>query len=242
MAIRSTAVAGLALAAALTLAGPSRAQGFFSFFDMSPRQIADMLADDGYRLRGPLYRRGDVYVCDVVSVSGRPARLIVNAHDGRIVERYGAHASRARSPYDDYAPRGASHDGGRFAYGDPYGASPRVFGGDDLSGPKPDDAGKAKRHAVKKHKEPSVAKAPASEPTSAPDTPAKPAAAPAASTAAVAPSSPAPAPKETAKPAPPPAQAKVEAEKPAPAKPAAAPAKPEPERKKLNDLPVGTLD
>ena len=48
MAIRFAAASGLALAAALSVATPARAQGFFSFYEMSPRQIVGMLADDGY--------------------------------------------------------------------------------------------------------------------------------------------------------------------------------------------------
>ena len=77
MAIRFAAASGLALALALAVAAPAQAQGFFSFFEVSPRQIAGLLEDDGYQLRGPMLRRGDVYVVDAVSVSGRSARLIV---------------------------------------------------------------------------------------------------------------------------------------------------------------------
>lgn len=107
MAIRSLAISGLTLAAALTVAQPGRAQSFFSFYEMSPRQIVGMLEDDGYQLRGPMFRRGDVYVCNVVSVSGRPARLIVDARDGHVLENYAGRAPRWRDLNSADAPQGA---------------------------------------------------------------------------------------------------------------------------------------
>jgi len=282
MAIRFAAASGLALAAALVFATPSRAQGFFSFYEMSPRQIVGVLADDGYELRGPMLRRGDVYIADVTSASGRSVRLIVSARDGRIVDRYAAaprwrqyddsdETSRVvRSPSDDDNRDSADHGGrGQMALGDLFNPPSRVYGNDSLFSPKPtppasipdDSAPKPKRHVVKKHKDTGVAKAaPAPAAPATVDAP-KPEET-GSSVAAVAPNSapepkkPAvepvkPAPTEAAKPAEPksaaspePAQAKAEIEKRATAEPAPAPVRKvdAPPRKKLNDLPVGTLD
>ena len=282
MAIRFAAVSGLVLAAALTVAAPARAQGFFSFYEMSPRQIVGMLSDDGYELRGPMLRRGDVYVADVTSVSGRPTRLIVSARDGRIIERFAseprwrhydedADTTRvARAPHDfgdnDRAPDDhARHND--VALGDMFNPPNRVYGNDSLFAPKPTppavvpDDGFApkppKHHVAKKHKDTSVAKA-------TPDTAAPSADAPkpaeGSPVAAVAPANPAPEPKkpdvQSVRPAaeaapkpvatPEPVQTKAETEKRATAEPAPAPAPVRrvdaPPRKKLNDLPVGTLD
>ena len=290
MAIRFAAVSGLVLAAALTVAAPARAQGFFSFYEMSPRQIVGMLSDDGYELRGPMIRRGDVYVADVTSVSGRPTRLIVSARDGRIIERF-ANEPRWRHPDDQdttrvaRAPRDFGEDDrgqdnrgqddrarhSDMALGDMFNPPNRVYGNDSMFPSKPvppaaipdDSAPKPKHHAAKKHKDTSVAKA-APDALPAADAPK---AAEGSPVAAVAPN-PAPeskkpevqpvkpateaAPKPAAEVAPKPVatpepvQTKAEVEKRATAEPAAAPAAAKPKvdapRKKLNDLPVGTLD
>ena len=272
MVLRFAAASGLALAVALSLTPPARAQ-FLSFYEMSPRQIVDMLADEGYDLRGPMLRRGDVYVCDVTSVSGRPARLIVDARSGRVIDRYDRAAGRPRYADDDGAPHAlrpprpladdddaapirndeaAGHR--QMALGDPFSPAPRAHDDDAL--PPLGDAPapvKPKHHVAKKHKDATTAKAP--DATATPDA--------APSVAGVAPTSPEPkspvadapkseapkseAPKSEAAPkvvpAPEPRQAKTEEVKPVASevKPAS-PAKPEPQRKKLNDLPVGTLD
>ncbi len=178
MAIRFAAASGLALAAALVFAAPAGAQSFFSFYEMSPRQIVGMLADDGYELRAPMLRRGDVYVADVTSVSGRSVRLIVSARDGHVVERF-ASAPRVRQDDDEDVSRFArtrrydedpqpSDRGsrGQMALGDIFNPPSRVYGNDSMFGSKPtppsdvpDDATpKPKHHVAKKHKEPSVAK------------------------------------------------------------------------------------
>ena len=178
MAIRSLVISGLALAGALIVAQPGRAQGFFSSYEMSPRQIVGILEDDGYEIRGPMVRRGDVYVCDVISVSGQAARVIVSVRDGRVVGRYAERGQRWRDYAD--APRVArpprsigdddrngnwDDDNGsrhQMALGDLFNPPSRVYGGEPPFASKPDseDApiAKPKHHAMKKH--PSVAKAP----------------------------------------------------------------------------------
>jgi hypothetical protein len=275
------------LAVALAVATPAAAQSFFSFYEMSPRQIAGMLADDGYEIRGPMWRRGDVYICDVTSVSGRSVRLIVNAHDGHVVERF-ASTPHWRYSTDEQTlrpPRNVARDDdsddeqddrsaarrSQLALGDVLSPQSRVYGNDSLLSPKPSPspapdefAAPKPKHAIKKHRAPVAAKVSpvAPDATPSPDA-AKPTVAP-SSVAAVAPSSGAdvkkpaedavkPVPPAVAKPtveiAPEPAQSKPEPEKRAAANeaerpPAPAPEKPKvnPARKKINDLPVGTLD
>jgi hypothetical protein len=149
---------------------------------------------------------------------------------------------------DDNAPR---H---QMALGDLFNPPSRVYGGEGPFASKPDSedapVAKPKHHAMKKH--PSVAKAPsttAPTPDAASD---KPGPTPSPSVAAVAPS----APPEAKKPdavkteapppaaaAPEPAQKKAETEKAATPEPTSVSSpKPEGPRKKINDLPVGTLD
>jgi len=263
MAIRFAAASALALAAALLVAPAARAQGFFSFFEMSPRQIAGMLEDDGYRLRGPMFRRGDVYVCDVVSITGRPARLVVDARDGHVLERFASTPHRRHvgdAPGGLRPPRDIGDDGSfrssgdadstgghQTAMGGDFNATSRAYGGGLFGwGPAPTpDAQprpKPKHHAIRKHKEPAVAKDSGATPDASADAKAsdKPTDG-SSSVAAVAPSGesskPDAAPKPTASPDR--DQAKADSEKralPDPAPKAEAP------HKKLNDLPVGTLD
>ena len=269
MAIRFAATSAMALAAALLVTPAAHAQGYYSFYEMSPRQIVGMLDDDGYRLRGPLMRRGDVYVCDVVSVTGRPARLIVDARDGRVIERFasaprhrdfgdGPDGMRPPRDIDDDGPRRSADDedstsNRQTAMGGAFHPPPHVYGGDTLFGmqstPAPETARRAKpkHHAIRKHKEPAVAKGSGAKDSAAtPDASAdakasdKPADA-SSSVAAVAPSAgvtPAK-PEATPKPAPSPEreQAKADSDKHVVAAP-----KPATAHKKLNDLPVGTLD
>jgi hypothetical protein len=289
MAFRFTTTSALALAAALLVAPAAHAQFFSSFYEMSPQQIVSMLRDDGYSLRGSMVRRGDVYICDVVSVSGRPARLIVDARDGRVVERF-ARTPRWRNSDDDASirdlrpprdvgrgPAGDDGDHQEMASGnDQFSQPSRVYSGEGLfstqSAPAPAldaERVKPKHHAAKKHKEPAIAKEPDASPTTEavakPDDGAKPNdAAPSAVApeAAVAPRAdskpdaalkpaPSPAAKEvapkSAKEAPKltkePAVVQAKAIDPAPAASPKAPAiKPDAPHKKLNDLPVGTLD
>jgi hypothetical protein len=286
MAIRIAATSALALAAALLVTPAAHAQQFFSFFEMSPGQIAGMLNDDGYQLSGPLMRRGNVYVCDVVSVTGRPARLIVDARDGHVLERFAAVPHRRRladapaalRPPRDIGDEDASgsgdedasrsdddEDSGRrqTAMGGSFNAPSRVYGSDALFGWKPTPAPtpeaashpKPRHHASRKHKEPAVAKSSGVAPTASADAKSsdKPSDA-SSSVAAVAPSAgvtpikPDAAPKSEskseskpeAKPAPEREQAKADPDiRPVVAAPAPKPAA---SHKKLNDLPVGTLD
>jgi hypothetical protein len=274
MAIRFATTSALALAASLLVAPAARAQGFFSFFEMSPRQVAGMLEDDGYRLRGPMLRRGDVYICDVVSITGRPARLIVDARDGRVLERFANNPHWRRSgdgglrPPRDVGDNGQSRSwdngdssaaGRQTAMGGDFNAPSRVYGSDALFGGWKSDAAptpnaeprpKPKHHASKKHKEPAVAKDSAASPDASADAKTSDKPTDSSSLAAVAPSAGADvgkpdAAKTEATPRPMPSpdreQAKAEGEKRPIVAPSPAP-KVEAPHKKLNDLPVGTLD
>ena len=89
-----------ALVLTLSLSAPAaRAEGLFSaFFDPSPERVVIQLERSGYQIRSALLRRGDVYVCDVVDARGRPQRLVVDARDGRILERFVARPSAYPGP------------------------------------------------------------------------------------------------------------------------------------------------
>lgn len=83
----------VALGAALILLGaaatPARAQ--FSFFgpsEASPQDIYETIADHGFRLVGPLYRNGRVYLADVVDRRQRRERLVIAAESGQIIQRF----------------------------------------------------------------------------------------------------------------------------------------------------------
>jgi hypothetical protein len=81
------------LAAAFLIGGlsatPARAQ--FSFFgpsEVSPQDIYDTVAEHGFRLIGPLYRNGRVYLADVIDRRQRRERLVIAAENGQIVQRF----------------------------------------------------------------------------------------------------------------------------------------------------------
>ncbi|HEY1941629.1 MAG TPA: hypothetical protein VGH40_05840 [Roseiarcus sp.] len=89
-----------AVAALLALAPAARAQGLFSFFAPSapsPYDIERRLDRSGYALTGPLKQRGGVWLADVVTAGGRDQqRLVIDAHTGRIIERYRMQPARWR--------------------------------------------------------------------------------------------------------------------------------------------------
>jgi hypothetical protein len=70
-------------------ATPARAQ--FSWFgpsEASPQDVYDTIAEHGFRLVGPLYRNGRVYVADVIDRRQRRERLVLSVDSGQIVQRY----------------------------------------------------------------------------------------------------------------------------------------------------------
>ena len=210
MAIRSLVISGLALAAALIVAQPGRAQGFFSFYEMSPRQIVGM--SGGRRLRNSrtdgatrrrLCLRRDFRVrtggASYRQRAGRPgcgalrrtrpalARLRRCATGRASAAQHRRRRSkwqlgrRQRLPPSDGARRSLQPAVARLRRRAPVRLEIRFA--EDAPVAKP------KHHAMKKH--PSVAKAPsttAPTPDAASD---KPGATPSPSVAAVAPSAPA---------------------------------------------------
>ena len=91
----SGAAVALALGA-IAFAAPARAQFFagwgyqrFQIEDgLSPGEIRASLADQGYRLVGPLRRNGRVVLADVTDRRGRSLRLIVDPFEGEILQRF----------------------------------------------------------------------------------------------------------------------------------------------------------
>jgi hypothetical protein len=84
----STGATCVAAAVLMLLAPTARAQGLFSLFEPASHRIERQLESAGYELRGPLVRRGDVYVADVVGGAGARERLIIDARTARIVDRF----------------------------------------------------------------------------------------------------------------------------------------------------------
>ncbi len=52
---------------------------------LTPREVRDLLAYDGFRLNGPLTRRGANFVADVTDRSGVRLRIVLDAFDGAVV-------------------------------------------------------------------------------------------------------------------------------------------------------------
>ena len=78
-----------ATAALLAAPAAAQAQGFFFLFGSpSPYEIERRLEAAGYVVTGPLTLRGDVYVADVIVRGEGPERLVVDAQNGQIIERY----------------------------------------------------------------------------------------------------------------------------------------------------------
>jgi hypothetical protein len=239
----------------LALAPAARAQGLFNFFGggPDPYDIERRLDASGYTLTGPLMRRGNVYLADVVAGRHDYERLIIDAQTGRIVQRF-----RNRPHWMD-------------EQADTWGGAPRPPGDVDLAPPRDlfareepntdlSDKPKPKPHEAKHKTTPGpVASAPpasaqASEPTpaatpsSAPVAATPPSPTPSAASAAPA-ASPSPTTETSAKIEDAPAAQSSPA--PAPTTSAAAPttavaaksAEPsEPRKKAVNDLPVTPLD
>jgi hypothetical protein len=100
--LRRAAHLAAAVAVLLALSPAAKAQGLFSFFGGGPSSgdIERRLEASGYELTHPLIRRGDVYLADVAVGRGEVERLVIDAENGRIVERFPAGWRRPR----DVAP------------------------------------------------------------------------------------------------------------------------------------------
>ncbi len=86
IAMAATVSGLLALAVVPT---PAQAQIFGMFgWSLGPGQVQHMIASQGFRLAGPLYRNGRVYVADVVDDRGVRERLIVDAFSGDVLQAF----------------------------------------------------------------------------------------------------------------------------------------------------------
>lgn len=101
-------LAGVALTALASASAPAKAQALFSFFAPAPTvgapAVAASVERQGYVVRSAIVRRGDVYMVDVSDPSGAMERLVVDAHNGRVVQR----TSWRSDPYRQAAPRYAN--------------------------------------------------------------------------------------------------------------------------------------
>ena len=106
-------LAAAALAAGLVGAGVTSAQAQLFNWDstLPPDRIERMVQASGYRLTGPVVRRGAVYLANVLGRENDPERLIIDAREGRLLQRFPAGRRRvAAVDAWGYAPRGAVVD------------------------------------------------------------------------------------------------------------------------------------
>jgi hypothetical protein len=102
-------LAALALAAGLMTLGATSANAQWFRWPrwdaaLPAEEVARLLEESGYRLTGPVYRNGPVYVANVVGRGADAERLIIDAHDGRLLQRYAlAPARRAAAAAGDWA-------------------------------------------------------------------------------------------------------------------------------------------
>jgi len=91
--------AAIALAAALVSLGAPCAQAQLFNWDsaLPPTQIERMIQASGYRLTGPVIRRGPVYLANVLGRDDDPERLIIDAKEGRLLQRFPAAAARRQT-------------------------------------------------------------------------------------------------------------------------------------------------
>ncbi|MGD1036561.1 MAG: hypothetical protein ABR878_05060 [Roseiarcus sp.] len=253
-----------AAAVLLAISPAAKAQGLFSFFGGGPSsyEIERRLDASGYTLTGPVVRRGDVYLADVVVARGDSERLVIDAETGRIMQRFRSRPARWR----DAAPGAWDQE-----ESDLRGSPPRPPGvivdrrapGEafDLpgAGPEPRPAARDQFARSDEAAKPTVILGPGGAPATSSDLIEKPKPRPSDAkrkTAAPAPAAKATnpaAPEKAAEPAaanPPPSQAVkadapasvVAAKSPPPAETSDAPAPAPAKSKVVNDLPVTPLD
>jgi hypothetical protein len=178
-------IAGTALA--LALASPAaHAQFFFFGSTLHQDRVEQALQARGYQLVSPLTRNGSVYLADVIGPGG-PARLVVDASTGEVLERF--RSEHLRPPAEIGGPqlveRPAPAPAPHLLSGDapfihwPFGGGDQVARGEPDSDADPavspnrgaEPTPKAKPKIVKHHKNDTPAPAEANAPaTSAPAT------------------------------------------------------------------------
>jgi hypothetical protein len=112
-------VAALVLAASVLSLGATSAKAQFLFnWDQAvpPMAVERMVEASGYRLTGPVMRRGPVYLANVLGRDNDRERLVIDARDGRLLQRYSAEERRQFSAGEDWSsrprPRDFMFDGG----------------------------------------------------------------------------------------------------------------------------------
>jgi len=85
--ILAAAVLGFFGSAAVPTVAQAQIFGMFGW-SLPPGQVQHMIASQGFRLAGPLYRNGRVYVADVVDDRGVRQRLIVDAFSGDVLQAF----------------------------------------------------------------------------------------------------------------------------------------------------------
>ncbi|MDB5593496.1 MAG: hypothetical protein JWM36_457 [Hyphomicrobiales bacterium] len=121
-----SSIAGLAALAAGLLAGGSAQAQVYGFFDTwhsrwgadeapppvvretAPLRRADinaMLGNRGYQVQRPIERNGDVFIADTIDPRGRSLRVVVDAYDGSILERFPGALPRPSVGLRDEDPR-----------------------------------------------------------------------------------------------------------------------------------------
>jgi hypothetical protein len=231
--------AALALAASLgwMAAAPAQAQA------LAPNQIERMLGDNGYRLMGPVVRHGRVYLASVLGQQDEELRLVVDARNGRVLQRYPGSPTVARQGNpDEGSPLGNFFDRlfGHTEEVAPLSPPPKS---DFLETPKPKAQFRRPNPAVQPAAIPTDNKTNPATPGVA--TPATPVPTPAVATPATSPAVAPPA-AASSTPAPPPVAPPATSVKatPTPETAAAAPAKPAAKTSspKINDVPVAPLE
>ena len=81
-------------------AQPASAQfRFFGESEASTQDVYDTIANNGFRMAGPLMRNGEVYVADVIDRRQRRERLIISRSNGQIVQRFFVDLNGRPGPY-----------------------------------------------------------------------------------------------------------------------------------------------
>jgi hypothetical protein len=88
-------IAALVLASSILTIGTSAADAQWFRWPswdsaMRPMQVERMIEASGYRLTGPVLRDGPVYLANVLGRQNDPERLVIDARDGRLLQRYAA--------------------------------------------------------------------------------------------------------------------------------------------------------